>query len=59
MNLFTVDMYNALLNHSEYFADGVHPTREGAAVIAANIYDAITLPDGSPDASFFADEYSG
>jgi lysophospholipase L1-like esterase len=59
MNLPTVDMYNALLNHSEYFADGVHPTREGAAVIAANLYDTITLPDGSIDASFFDNGYSG
>jgi|SRR5665647_1569795 len=59
MNLPTVDMYNALSNHSEYFADGVHPTNNGAAVIAANVYDAITLPDGSPDDSCFADGYSG
>ena len=59
MNLPTVDIYTALLNHAEYFADGVHPTREGAAVIAANIYDAITLPDGSPDTSLFNDGYSG
>ena len=59
MNLPTVDIYDALLNHSEYFADGVHPTSDGAAVIASNVYDAITLPDGSPDASFFADGYSG
>jgi lysophospholipase L1-like esterase len=59
MNLPTVDVYDALLNHSEYFADGVHPTSDGAAVIASNVYDAITLPDGSPDASFFTDGYSG
>ncbi len=59
MNLPTVDMYNTLLNHSEYFADGVHPTREGAAIIAANLYDTITLPDGSIDDSFFANGYSG
>jgi lysophospholipase L1-like esterase len=59
MNLPTVDIYDTLLNHSEYFADGVHPTSEGAAVIAANVYDAITLPDGSPDDSFFTDGYLG
>jgi acyl-CoA thioesterase I len=59
MSLPTIDVYDALLNHSEYFADGVHPTIDGAAVIASNVYDAITLPDGSPDASFFADGYSG
>jgi lysophospholipase L1-like esterase len=59
LNLPTVDIYDALINHSVYFADGVHPTSDGATVIAANIYDAITLPDGSPDASLFADEYLG
>jgi len=52
-------MYDTLLNNSEYFADGVHPTSNGAAVIAANVYDAITLPDGTPDASYFGDGYSG
>jgi len=59
LNLPTVDIYDALSSQSEYFADGVHPTSDGAAVIAANVYDAITLPDGSPDASVFADGYSG
>lgn len=59
MNLPTVDMYDALRNHSEYFADGVHPSHDGAVVIASNVYDAITLPDGSPDTSAFADGYSG
>ena len=59
LNLPTVYMYDALLNHSEYFADGVHPTSDGASVIASNVYNAITLPDGSPDSSFFADGYSG
>ena len=59
LNLPTVDIYDVLRNRSEYFADGVHPTSDGAAVIAANVYDAITLPDGSPDDSFFADGYSG
>lgn len=59
MNLPIVDMYGALLMHSEYFADGVHPTSDGATIIASNVYDAITLPDGSPDVSYFADGYSG
>jgi acyl-CoA thioesterase-1 len=59
MNLPTVDIYGALLNHSEYFTDGVHPTSDGAAVIASNVFDAITLPDGSPDASLFDEGYSG
>jgi lysophospholipase L1-like esterase len=59
LNLPTVDIYDALRSQSEYFADGVHPTSDGAAVIAANVYDAITLPDGSPDDSFFGDGYTG
>jgi acyl-CoA thioesterase-1 len=59
MNLPTVNVYDALSNHSEYFADGVHPTSYGAAIIASNVYDAITLPDGSPDDSSFDDGYSG
>jgi acyl-CoA thioesterase-1 len=49
MDLPTVDMYSAFGNHSDYFMDGVHPNAEGATLIASNVYDAITLPDGSPD----------
>jgi lysophospholipase L1-like esterase len=49
MNLPTVDMYNAFGDHSDYFMDGVHPNAQGAALIAYNVYDAITLPDGSPN----------
>ncbi len=59
MDLPTVDMYSAFGNHSDYFMDGVHPNPEGAALIASNVYDAITLPDGSPDNSYFSDGYSG
>ena len=49
LNLPTVDMYNAFGNRSDYFMDGVHPNADGASLIASNVYDAITLPDGSPD----------
>ena len=49
MNLPTVDMYNAFGDHSDYFMDGVHPNAQGATLIAYNVYDAITLPDGSPN----------
>lgn len=59
MNLPTVDVYSAFGNHSDYFMDGVHPDGNGAAIIASNVYDAITLPDGSPDYSYFGDWYSG
>ncbi len=37
-----IDVYTPLLNHPEYFPDGVHPNNEGAQVIANTIYDAIT-----------------
>jgi acyl-CoA thioesterase I len=59
MNLPTVDLYSAFGNHSDYFMDGVHPDSDGATLIASNVYDAITLPDGSPDTSYFGDGYSG
>ena len=59
MNLPTVDMYDALSSHPDYFVDGVHPNPSGAYSIASNIYDAITLPDGSPDTSYFGDDYFG
>lgn len=53
MNLPTVDLYDALDNHADFFLDGVHPDDNGASIIALNVYDAITLPDGSPDESYF------
>ncbi len=59
MKLPTVDMYSAFGNHSDYFMDGVHPDSEGASLIASHVYDAITLPDGAPDTTQFADGYSG
>jgi lysophospholipase L1-like esterase len=59
MNLPTIDLYNAFGNQSDYFMDGVHPNNDGATLIASNVYSAITLPDGSPDTSFFNDGYSG
>jgi lysophospholipase L1-like esterase len=58
-NLPTVDVYSAFENHSDYFMDGVHPDDEGASLIASHVYDAITLPDGSPDTTLFGDNYSG
>jgi lysophospholipase L1-like esterase len=47
LNLTTVDVNNALINHPELFQDGVHPTSDGAMVIAAQIDDAINLYDTS------------
>jgi lysophospholipase L1-like esterase len=59
MSLPTVDVNNAWGNHSDYFMDGVHPNSDGAALIASNVYDAITMPDGSLDNSYFSDGYLG
>jgi len=38
-----IDVYSALEDHPEYFWDGVHPSSEGAAVIANEVYEAIIL----------------
>jgi lysophospholipase L1-like esterase len=41
LDLRLIDVYTPLLNHPEYFPDGVHPNSEGAQIIADTIYDAI------------------
>lgn len=41
----TIDVYNAFGNHSEYTGDGIHPNDDGAAIIASQVYDAITPID--------------
>jgi lysophospholipase L1-like esterase len=42
LGLPIIDVYTPLLNHPEYFPDGVHPNSEGAQVIANTIYKAIS-----------------
>jgi lysophospholipase L1-like esterase len=42
MNLPTIDLYTAFGDHAEYFEDGVHPTDEGASLIASTLYDSVT-----------------
>jgi lysophospholipase L1-like esterase len=42
MDLPLINVYTPLVNHPEYFPDGVHPDSEGAQVIADIIYSAIT-----------------
>jgi len=37
-----INVYAQLLNHPDYFLDGVHPNNEGAQVIANTIYQQIT-----------------
>jgi acyl-CoA thioesterase-1 len=39
--LKTIDVYTPLLNHPEYFTDGVHPNSQGVQIITDTIYDAI------------------
>ncbi len=41
LDLTTIDVYTPLVNHSNYFMDGVHPTNKGASVVASEIYRAI------------------
>ncbi len=41
-NLPTIDVYSALVNHPNYFYDGVHPNVAGAKIIANVIFEAIT-----------------
>jgi acyl-CoA thioesterase-1 len=41
LGLLTIDVYNPFVNHPEYFKDGVHPTSEGASIIASEIYREI------------------
>lgn len=41
LGLPTVDVYSPLVNHPDYFWDGVHPNGDGAKIIADQIYAAI------------------
>lgn len=36
-----IDMYSVTENHPEYFRDGVHPNKEGNAVLAQTVYENI------------------
>jgi acyl-CoA thioesterase I len=48
LDLPTIDVYTPLLNHSEYFPDGLHPNGDGAKVIADTIYKAINPQSNWP-----------
>jgi acyl-CoA thioesterase I len=37
-----IDVYDAFGNHSDYTGDGIHPNDDGAALIAFQVYDALT-----------------
>jgi alpha-L-fucosidase 2 len=39
-----IDNNSPLLNHPEYFSDGVHPNAQGAGIIASTVRTAVTAP---------------
>ena len=41
LKLPLIDVYTPLINHPEYFSDGVHPDSEGTQIIANIIYNAV------------------
>jgi len=47
--LLFIDTYSPFVNHSELYQDGVHPTQEGARLIARTVNDSITswITDGT------------
>jgi lysophospholipase L1-like esterase len=53
MNLPIIDMYETFGDHADFFADGIHPNHAGALLIAFTVFNTITMPDGSPDCSYF------
>lgn len=51
LNLPTIDVNSILTGHPEYLMDGVHPSREGATIIASAVSQAITI-NGTKIAQF-------
>ena len=45
LNLTTVNVYDALVNHNEVFGDGVHPNLDGGQIIAEQISEGIDFYD--------------
>jgi lysophospholipase L1-like esterase len=43
LSLPTINVNTVLINHSDYFIDGVHPNAEGAELIASTIVDTINF----------------
>ncbi len=41
LDLPTIDVYGAFSGHPDYFMDGVHPSSEGATLIASTVWDAL------------------
>jgi acyl-CoA thioesterase I len=42
-NVSVIDVYTPLVNHGDYFLDGVHPDSDGSRAIATIIYGALNL----------------
>jgi lysophospholipase L1-like esterase len=49
LDLPTIDVNTALINYPEYFGDGVHPSSEGAMLIASEVDEALTFNEQPPD----------
>jgi lysophospholipase L1-like esterase len=49
LELPVVDVNDALDDHPEFFEDGVHPSSEGATVIANEIWEALTVDEELTD----------
>jgi lysophospholipase L1-like esterase len=41
LNLGLIDVHAAMLHHPELFKDNVHPTTDGATLLAATVYESI------------------
>ena len=39
-----IDNNSPLLNHPEYFSDGVHPNEQGAGIIATTVSRPVAQP---------------
>jgi acyl-CoA thioesterase-1 len=48
LGLLTIDIYTPFVNHPEYFKDGVHPTAEGARIIASQVQNGIIHSSEKP-----------
>ncbi|MCW4011054.1 MAG: GDSL-type esterase/lipase family protein [Candidatus Bathyarchaeota archaeon] len=48
LNLPTIDIYPLLIDHPDYFWDGVHPDWQGAKIIADAVYQAVFAHRASP-----------
>lgn len=43
MNVHVIDLYAVTEEHPEYFCDGVHPNKEGYAILAQTVYEELEM----------------